>query len=230
MGGVDEARYLALWREQGRRDHWRDLVGRLFVPGWDLFDVLGRSMAGHEWYRLPGYDGYLAACSCGWRSVDTHRLDRMPRQVKDHLHAARQAKEAPAGVAWAIQRSLAQASMVTVRKARRRWRALRGWLTGRCEAAVSAAHPLTPLVGEPAATPWDPELAAVMRHRNVRIEEELTLDTPASRSQYIGRVLVPNPCTYLVRLFCTVQKGVCGSGHQCQRGPLAPVPPHPASQ
>jgi uncharacterized protein (TIGR02679 family) len=44
------------------------------------------------------------------------------------------------------------------------------------EAAVSAAHPLTPLGGEPAATPWDPELASAMRHRNVRIEEELTLD------------------------------------------------------
>jgi uncharacterized protein (TIGR02679 family) len=47
------------------------------------------------------------------------------------------------------------------------------------ETAVSAAHPLTPLsrlVGEPAATPWDPELAAAMRHRNVRVEEELTLD------------------------------------------------------
>jgi len=47
------------------------------------------------------------------------------------------------------------------------------------EAAVSAVHPLTPLaglVGESAATPWDPELAAAMRHRNVRIEEELMLD------------------------------------------------------
>lgn len=47
------------------------------------------------------------------------------------------------------------------------------------EAAVSAAHPLTPLsrlAGEPAATPWDPELAAVMRHRSLRVEEELTLD------------------------------------------------------
>jgi uncharacterized protein (TIGR02679 family) len=44
------------------------------------------------------------------------------------------------------------------------------------KAAVSAAHPLTPLVGEPAATPWDPELASAMRHRNVRIEEELTVD------------------------------------------------------
>lgn len=47
------------------------------------------------------------------------------------------------------------------------------------EAAVSAAHPLTPLAGlagEPAATSWDPQLAAAMRHRNVRIEEELTLD------------------------------------------------------
>jgi uncharacterized protein (TIGR02679 family) len=50
------------------------------------------------------------------------------------------------------------------------------------EAAVSAAHPLAPLAGltglagAPAATPWDPELAAAMRRRNLRIEEELTLD------------------------------------------------------
>jgi uncharacterized protein (TIGR02679 family) len=46
------------------------------------------------------------------------------------------------------------------------------------EAAVPAAHPLAALAGlagEPAATPWDPELAATMRHRNLRIEEELTL-------------------------------------------------------
>jgi hypothetical protein len=35
---------------------------------------------------------------------------------------------------------------------------------------------LRPLVGESAATPWDPELAAAMRRRNLRIEEELTLD------------------------------------------------------
>jgi uncharacterized protein (TIGR02679 family) len=47
------------------------------------------------------------------------------------------------------------------------------------ETAVSAAHSLAPLaglVGEPAATPWDPELAAGVRRRNHRIEEELTLD------------------------------------------------------
>jgi uncharacterized protein (TIGR02679 family) len=44
------------------------------------------------------------------------------------------------------------------------------------EAAASATCPLTPLVGDPATTPWDPELASVMRQRNVRIEEELTLD------------------------------------------------------
>jgi hypothetical protein len=45
---------------------------------------------------------------------------------------------------------------------------------------VSAVHPLAPLVGlvgEPASTPWDLELAAAMRHRNLRIEEELTLDS-----------------------------------------------------
>jgi uncharacterized protein (TIGR02679 family) len=44
------------------------------------------------------------------------------------------------------------------------------------EAAVSAARSLKPLAGEPVATPWDPELASAMRHRNVRIEEELMLD------------------------------------------------------
>jgi len=47
------------------------------------------------------------------------------------------------------------------------------------EAAVSAAHPFAPLAGlagEAAATPWDPELAAAMRRRGLRIEEELTLD------------------------------------------------------
>jgi len=47
------------------------------------------------------------------------------------------------------------------------------------EAAVSAADPLTPLavlIGESAATPWDPELAAAMRNCNFRIEEELMLD------------------------------------------------------
>jgi uncharacterized protein (TIGR02679 family) len=44
------------------------------------------------------------------------------------------------------------------------------------EAAVSAACPLTPLPGEPTATPWDPELAAAMRCHGVRVEEELTLD------------------------------------------------------
>jgi uncharacterized protein (TIGR02679 family) len=44
------------------------------------------------------------------------------------------------------------------------------------EAAVLAAHPLAPLAGAPVATPWDPELACAMRHCNVRIEEELTLD------------------------------------------------------
>ncbi|MBO0809817.1 MAG: TIGR02679 family protein [Actinobacteria bacterium] len=42
--------------------------------------------------------------------------------------------------------------------------------------AVPVARLPAPLTGEPAATPWDPELAAAMRRRNARIEEELTLD------------------------------------------------------
>jgi uncharacterized protein (TIGR02679 family) len=49
------------------------------------------------------------------------------------------------------------------------------------EAAVSAAAgglaPLGALAGEPAATAWDPPLAAAMRRLGVRVEEELVLDT-----------------------------------------------------
>lgn len=47
------------------------------------------------------------------------------------------------------------------------------------EAVVSTASPPEPsarLVGEPVATPWDPELAVAMGRHQLRIEEELTLD------------------------------------------------------
>lgn len=44
------------------------------------------------------------------------------------------------------------------------------------EDAVAAAAPPRWLAGEPATTPWDPELAAAMRHHNLRVEEELVLD------------------------------------------------------
>jgi hypothetical protein len=47
------------------------------------------------------------------------------------------------------------------------------------ESASSSANTLTPLgrlAGEPAPTPWDPELTTAMLRRNLRVEEELTLD------------------------------------------------------
>ena len=46
--------------------------------------------------------------------------------------------------------------------------------------AVLAGHAATrlpPLAGEPVATPWDPGLAPAMARHDVRIEEELSLDT-----------------------------------------------------
>jgi uncharacterized protein (TIGR02679 family) len=71
---------------------------------------------------------------------------------------------------------------VRIARAVRQRVAWRPWRYGRkaYEAAVSAAHPLRPLAalaGELTATPWDRELASAMRDCNVRIEEELTLDT-----------------------------------------------------
>lgn len=88
MDTIAEARYQQLWRERGRRDDWRDLVGKLRVTARDDLDLTQSVTEGHEWYRLPSYDSYLAACSCGWRGVDTHHLGRMLRQVKNHLDAA----------------------------------------------------------------------------------------------------------------------------------------------
>jgi uncharacterized protein (TIGR02679 family) len=43
--------------------------------------------------------------------------------------------------------------------------------------ALRAATRLPRLAGEPVATPWDPGLAAAMACHDVRIEEELSLDT-----------------------------------------------------
>ncbi len=40
-----------------------------------------------------------------------------------------------------------------------------------------AVHAATRLAGEPVATPWDPGLAGAMACHDVRIEEELSLDT-----------------------------------------------------
>jgi len=48
--------------------------------------------------------------------------------------------------------------------------------------SAGAAYPPGPLAGlgrlagDPAATPWDPELAVAMRRHDLRVEEELTLD------------------------------------------------------
>ena len=46
--------------------------------------------------------------------------------------------------------------------------------------AVAAVHTggrLPRLAGEPVATPWDPGLAAAMARHDIRVEEELSLDT-----------------------------------------------------
>ena len=42
--------------------------------------------------------------------------------------------------------------------------------------ALRSGFPRAALTGEPAATPWDPSLADVMRSEGVRVEEELVLD------------------------------------------------------
>jgi hypothetical protein len=43
--------------------------------------------------------------------------------------------------------------------------------------AVHAAARLPRLAGDPVPTPWDPGLASAMARHDVRIEEELSLDS-----------------------------------------------------
>lgn len=50
----------------------------------------------------------------------------------------------------------------------------------------------------------------------------------AVRSLPSAGALVPESGTHVVLLTRTTRKGACGSGHQCQRGSLASVPPHTA--
>ena len=88
---MDEmAGYLKRWCKQGRRDRWRDLVTQLYVPAQGDLDLVHGAPAGHEWFRLPSYDGYLVACSCGWHGIETDNLGRMLSQVKDHLGIGRE--------------------------------------------------------------------------------------------------------------------------------------------
>lgn len=93
MDASGKARYLAIWYDRGRSDHWRDLVGQLYVPAEDNLRLLQDQPAGHDWYRLPSYGSYLAACCCGWCTVETPHLGRMLGQVKDHFDTARQAQK-----------------------------------------------------------------------------------------------------------------------------------------
>jgi hypothetical protein len=61
----------------------------------DELDLLQSHVPGHRWdgwRRLTGDEGYVAACSCGWRSAEAGQVGPMLRQVKDHLEAVRQSR------------------------------------------------------------------------------------------------------------------------------------------
>lgn len=67
------------------------------------------------------------------------------------------------------------ASAVLGRMGARPWRYDSVAYLGALE-ALRSGFPRAALTGEPAATPWDPSLADVMRSEGVRVEEELVLD------------------------------------------------------
>ena len=95
MDDSAKTRQPELRHEQERSDYWRDLLAEPYVPALDDLDLLQNHTAGHDCHRLTSVEGYFAACSCGWGSIETDYLGPMLRQVKDHLDTARQAHTAP---------------------------------------------------------------------------------------------------------------------------------------
>ncbi len=76
----------------GRREDWPDPQPEPCEPAQDELDLLQGKVSGHRWdswHRLTGDEGYFAACSCGWRSLETDCVSSMLRQVKEHLDAVR---------------------------------------------------------------------------------------------------------------------------------------------
>jgi hypothetical protein len=70
--------------KDGRSD-WPGRFEEPYEPTQDDLSLLTSHIAGHDWHPLTTYDGYLAACSCGWHSIETDFLGPTLRQVKDHL-------------------------------------------------------------------------------------------------------------------------------------------------
>ena len=78
------------WEHGHGREDWPYLLTGPCEPTQDIFELPQIRVAGHRWdgwRRLTGDEGYLAACSCGWRSPETGRASLMLRQVKEHLDA-----------------------------------------------------------------------------------------------------------------------------------------------
>jgi hypothetical protein len=72
-----------------------DVPGPLTEPcelARDELELLQGKVAGHRWdgwRRLTGDEGYVGACSCGWRGTETGCVSPMLRQVTEHLDAVR---------------------------------------------------------------------------------------------------------------------------------------------
>jgi flagellar biosynthesis regulator FlaF len=74
---------------QGRQDRPDRLIEPR-EPTQSKFELLQGKVPGHRWdgwRRLTRDEGYLAACSCGWRSPETGCVNSMLCQVKEHLDA-----------------------------------------------------------------------------------------------------------------------------------------------
>jgi len=64
----------------------------------DELELLQGKVAGHRWEgwrRLTGDEGYVAACSCGWRGTEMGDVSPMLRQVTEHLDAVRAVRGGP---------------------------------------------------------------------------------------------------------------------------------------
>lgn len=73
-----------------RCEDWPGPLRGRYEPTHDEFGLVQGKVAGHRWdgwHRLIGDEGYMAACSCGWRSSEAGRVSPMLGQVREHLDA-----------------------------------------------------------------------------------------------------------------------------------------------
>jgi hypothetical protein len=152
----------------------------------DELELLRGKVAGHRWdgwRRLTGDEGYVAACSCGWRGTETGCVSPMLRQVTEHLDAVwavrggrPSARTAPAPARGERERGAGQREVRTDERARELHASVQGQHRRLCQALEHSAD-LLAACGEQAG-----RLVAVLEHAAANVAPDWARTWAAAQS------------------------------------------------